>query len=72
MKLTNLKNWKIAYYYQDYQNQYTAAEWEFNPETKKLYPLEFNNAPTFWTAVGGAGNSTACTRAAPPIPFLSR
>ena len=50
-------NWKIVYYYQDYSNQYTAAEWEYNPETKKLYPFEFNNAPTFWTGVGGAGNS---------------
>lgn len=54
-KATN--NWKVVYYYQDYQNQYTAAEWEYNPETKKLYPFEYTNAPTFWTGVGGAGNS---------------
>ena len=53
------KNWKIVYYYQDYSNQYVTAEWEYNPETKKLYPFEFNNAPTFWTSVGGAGNSNS-------------
>lgn len=57
--LKSSKNWKIAYYYQDFQSQYTAAEWEYNPETKKLYPFELNNAPSFWTGVGGAGNSNA-------------
>jgi hypothetical protein len=51
------KNWKIVYYYQDYQNQYTAAEWEYNPETKNLYPFEFTNAPTFYTAIGADGKS---------------
>jgi hypothetical protein len=53
------KNWKIVYYYQDYSNQYTAAEWEYNPETKSLYPFEFENAKTFWTGVGADGNSNA-------------
>lgn len=57
-KTTN--NWKIVFYFQDYNNQYLNAEWEYNPETKKLYPFEFQQAPTFWTGVGGeAGNSNA-------------
>src|SRR5215208_4717742 len=41
------KNWKLVFYYQDYLNQYTSAEWEYNPVTKKLYPFELNYAPTF-------------------------
>ena len=54
-KTTN--NWKIVFYFQDYNNQYLNAEWEYNPETKKLYPFELAQAPTFWTGVGGEGNS---------------
>ena len=42
--------WKIIFDYQDYQKNYLVAEWEFNPETKKLYPFEFDNAKTFWEA----------------------
>jgi hypothetical protein len=52
-------NWKIAFHFQDYNNQYRDAEWEYNPETKKLYPFEFDQAPTFWTGVGGSGNSNS-------------
>ncbi|MBI3651337.1 MAG: DUF3071 domain-containing protein [Acidobacteria bacterium] len=55
-KATN--NWKIVYYYQDYSGQYTAAEWEYNPETKKLYPFEFTNAPTFYTDMGAANSNS--------------
>ena len=51
------KNWKIVYYYQDYTGQYNAAEWEYNIETKQLYPFELVLAPTFYTDIGGAGNS---------------
>lgn len=51
------KNWKLVFYYQDYSNQYTAAEWEYNPVTKKLYPFELNYAPTFWTGASGNMNS---------------
>jgi hypothetical protein len=58
-KKTSNNFWKIVYYYQDYQNQYTAAEWEYNPETKKLYPFETKYAPVFWTGIGGAGNSNS-------------
>lgn len=57
--LKSNKNWKIVYYYQDYSNQYTAAEWEYNPETKTLYPFEYDYAKTFWTGVGAEGNSNA-------------
>ncbi|HSF23942.1 MAG TPA: hypothetical protein VLE20_06930 [Blastocatellia bacterium] len=42
--------WKIVFHYQDYQKQQLAAEWEYNPETNKLYPFELTNAPQFWTA----------------------
>lgn len=41
---------KIVLHYQDYQKQILAAEWEYNPETNKLYPFETTNAPQFWTA----------------------
>ena len=54
-KKTN--NWKIVLHFQDYNNQYRDAEWEYNAESKKLYPFELEQAPTFWTGVGGAGNS---------------
>jgi hypothetical protein len=42
--------WKIAYNYQDWQKQILLAEWEYIPETKKLYPFEFQNAKEFWSA----------------------
>ncbi|HLG15067.1 MAG TPA: hypothetical protein VJH03_11275 [Blastocatellia bacterium] len=45
--------WKLTYHYQDYNGQLLAAEWEYNPETNKLYPFEKDNAPVFWTSVGG-------------------
>lgn len=51
------KNWKLVFYYQDFSNQYQAAEWEYNPTSKKLYPFEYINAPLFYTGVGGDGNS---------------
>jgi len=40
--------WRIAFYYQDYQKRYQAAEWEYNPEINKIYAFEANNAPQFW------------------------
>ena len=42
--------WKIAFNYQDWQKQFLLAEWEYNPETNKLYPFEFQNAKEFWVA----------------------
>jgi hypothetical protein len=51
------KTWKLVFYYQDYTNQYQAAEWQYDPETKKLYPFDLINAPVFYTGEGGEGNS---------------
>jgi hypothetical protein len=55
------KNWKIVYYYQDYQGQNTVAECEYNPESKQVYPFELVNAPQFFTDIpaGGATNSNS-------------
>jgi hypothetical protein len=41
-------HWKINFYFQDFQEQYLTAEWEYNKETEQLYPFEFRNAPMFW------------------------
>ena len=49
--------WKIAFNYQDWQKQYLMAEWEYNPETNKLYPFEFQNAKEFWVAPETAGKT---------------
>jgi hypothetical protein len=57
------KNWKVVYYYQDYLGQYNSAEWEYNPDSKQLYPFEFTNAPTFYTDIGAGGNTNS--KAAP-------
>src|SRR5882762_5466840 len=35
--------WKVVFNYQDWQKQLLAAEWEFNSDTKKLYPFEKDN-----------------------------
>jgi hypothetical protein len=56
------KNWKIVYYYQDYQGQYNTAEWEYNPDSKQLYPFEFTNAPTFYTDITAAGATNSNTK----------
>jgi hypothetical protein len=49
--------WKIGFHYQDYQKQYQFAEWEYNPETNKLYPFEFTNAPQFWSGAPAKGKA---------------
>ena len=41
-------NWKINFYFQDFQERYVTAEWEYNKETDQLYPFEFHSAPMFW------------------------
>lgn len=46
-KKTN-ERWKVVFYYQDYQKQLLAAEWEYDPKAEKVYPFEFNNAPGFF------------------------
>ena len=43
-----MNRWRIVFYYQMNDQSYRAAEWEYNDETKKLYPFEFVNSPTFW------------------------
>ncbi|SRR5260370_42622759 len=40
--------WKILFYYQDFDKQYKAAEWEYNPEEVSLYPFDLINATQFW------------------------
>src|SRR5215813_5786663 len=42
--------WKVVFHYQDWQKNTLAAEWEYNPETGKVYPFETTNAPGFWAA----------------------
>ena len=42
--------WKIVLHYLDYQKNFLAAEWEYNPDTNKLYPFEKANALQFWSA----------------------
>jgi hypothetical protein len=47
--------WKIVFNYQDYQKQLLAAEWEYNSDTKKLYPFEEHNAPGFYEGAAPQG-----------------
>jgi hypothetical protein len=47
--------WRIFFHYRKDTLEYVKAEWEFNPETNKLYPFEFPNAPRFWTRTGRYG-----------------
>jgi len=51
--------WKVLFHYQTFDGQLQAAEWEYNPETKKLYPFERVNAPTFWTGIGDEAAANA-------------
>jgi hypothetical protein len=44
------QRWKIVFSYQDWQKQLLIAEWEYDPDTKKLYPFERDNAPGFYEA----------------------
>lgn len=44
--------WKVVFNYLDWQKQLLAAEWEYNSDTKKLYPFEKTNAPGFWSNEG--------------------
>ena len=48
------ERWKVVFYYQDWQKQLLAAEWEYDPQANKLYPFEVVNAPGFWTNEGAA------------------
>jgi hypothetical protein len=44
--------WKVVFSYQDWQKQLLTAEWEYDPDTKKVYPFEKDNAPQFYSAEG--------------------
>ena len=48
------ERWKVVFHYQDYQKQYLAAEWEYDPQANKIYPFEMENARGFWTNEGAA------------------
>ncbi len=63
---SSTKNWKIVYYYQDYLGAYNAAEWEYNPETKQVYPFEFILAPTFYTDIAAAGAANSNSKGTAP------
>jgi hypothetical protein len=51
--------WKVLFHYQDFQKQYLMAEWEYNPETDKLYPFDTKNAAEFWTGIGAEKGTEA-------------
>lgn len=51
------KRWKLILHYQDYQKQLVVAEWEYNPETNKVYPFDLKNAPIFYTSIGADANA---------------
>jgi hypothetical protein len=40
--------WGVILHYQDSRAQYQKAEWEYDPETNRIYPFEHQNAPRFW------------------------
>ena len=42
--------WKVAFSYQDWQKQLLTAEWEYDADSKKVYPFEKDNAPQFYEA----------------------
>ena len=48
------ERWKVVFYYQDWQKQLLAAEWEYDPQANKVYPFETANAPGFWSNEGAA------------------
>lgn len=53
-KKKTTERWKVLFYYQDWQKQVLAAEWEYDPQSNKVYPFEKDNAPQFWTNEGAA------------------
>jgi hypothetical protein len=43
------KRWKVLLHYQDYKKQFVTAEWEYDPETNKIYPFDQEQARIFWS-----------------------
>jgi hypothetical protein len=44
--------WKVVFHYQTENKEYMEAEWEYNPQTNRLYPFEMFNALRFWARNG--------------------
>ncbi len=42
--------WEVVLHYRDDRAQYQKAEWEYDPDSNRLYPFELQNAPGFWVA----------------------
>jgi hypothetical protein len=40
--------WMVSFYFQDKEQKYLKATWEYNDERKALIPAEFTNATKFW------------------------
>ena len=55
---SKLPRWKVAFSYQDWQKQVLTAEWEYDPDTKKVYPFEKDNAPQFYSSEGAEPEAT--------------
>lgn len=43
------KRWKVIFNYQDFKKQFVTAEWEYDPDTNKVYPFDQENARIFWS-----------------------
>ncbi|HEU4390766.1 MAG TPA: hypothetical protein VFV34_23375 [Blastocatellia bacterium] len=44
------KRWRILLHYQNYTKQFVTAEWEYDPDTNKVYPFDQEQARIFWSA----------------------
>lgn len=44
------KRWKVLLHYQDYNKRFVTAEWEYDPDTNKIYPFDQEQARIFWSA----------------------
>ena len=44
--------WKVAFNYFDFNKQLLTAEWEYDPDTGKVYPFEKVNAIGFYSSEG--------------------
>ena len=42
--------WEVVLHYRDDRAQYLKAEWEYDPDSNRIYPFELQNAPGFWVA----------------------
>lgn len=49
--------WRIILHYREYTKEYSTAEWEYNPETNKVYPFDPKNAAQFWAGPSEGGKA---------------